>query len=182
MAGKGISGTGITALAGGSLLLWSSLTGRKWSAVFLELLKGKQPSNVADYPITAASASASHTAMPTATGGGGASADFGGGTRHCASTFGGPGDPGTGSHGYHGDNLNGTMAFAELKMGMALGNLPYRTQARITYNGKSVIATKLDIGLGGKGCGGFSRDVDLWWETAQALGFSGLGVVTFERL
>jgi hypothetical protein len=96
----------------------------------------------------------------------------------CASDYGGPGDPTSGTHGYHGDNLVGKMAFAELRMGTALGNLPYRAKVRVEYNGRSVIAEKLDIGLGGAGCGGHSRDIDLWYQTAQALGFNGLGPVT----
>ena len=95
----------------------------------------------------------------------------------CASDYGGPGDPSSGSTGYHGDNLNGRMAFAELGMGTALGNLPYRAKVVITYNGRSVTAEKLDIGLGGNGCGGHPRAIDLWWQTAQALGFSGLAPV-----
>jgi hypothetical protein len=96
----------------------------------------------------------------------------------CASDYGGPGDPTSGTHGYHGDNLVGKMAFAELRMGTSLGNLPYRAKVKIDHNGRSVIAEKLDIGLGGAGCGGHSRDIDLWYQTAQALGFNGLGPVT----
>src|SRR5207247_156570 len=174
-----ISGTGLAALAGGSLLLWSSLAGRKWSEVLRELLKGSQPGTGVDYPITAAAAS---TATSGTSGGITAPTPGPGAKQVCASEFGGPGDPSTGSHGYHGDNLNGTMAYAELRMGTALGKLPYKQRARITYNGKSVEAIKLDIGLGGAGCGGHSRDLDLWYETARALGFSGLGVVTFETI
>jgi hypothetical protein len=65
-------------------------------------------------------------------------------------------------------------------MGTLLGHLPYKQRARITYKGKSVVAEKLDIGAGGPGCGGHSRALDLWWQTAEALGFSGLDVCTFE--
>jgi len=96
----------------------------------------------------------------------------------CASDYGGPGDPTSGVTGYKGDNLNGKMAFAELNMGTALGNLPYRAKVQISYNGRSVIAEKLDIGLGGPGCGGHGRAIDLWYQTAAALGFSGLAPVT----
>lgn len=96
----------------------------------------------------------------------------------CASDYGGPGDPTSGTHGYKGDLLTGRMAFAELDMGTALGNLPYKSKVRVTYNGKSIVAEKLDIGLGGGPCGGHARRIDLWWETAKALGFNGLGVVT----
>jgi hypothetical protein len=183
MAGKsGISGPGIAALAGGSLLLWSAIAGRAWSEVLKELIKGQQPTTKTDYPITAAAASATSSDTPTAPGGATSATPAGPGAKQvCASQYGGPHDN-TGTHGYHGDNLNGTMAFAELGMGHALGGLPYRAQARITFQGKSVIATKLDIGLGGVGCGGHARAVDLWWETARALGFNGLGVVTFEPM
>ena len=95
----------------------------------------------------------------------------------CASEYGGPSDPTSGKIGYHGDNLTGRMAYAELGMGTALGGLPYGHRLTITYGGRSVVAEKLDIGLGGPGCGGHSRAIDLWWETAQALGFSGLAPV-----
>jgi hypothetical protein len=100
----------------------------------------------------------------------------------CASDYGGPGDPTSGVKGYKGDYLPGKMAFAELNMGTALGNLPYRTQLKISYGGRSVVAEKLDIGAGGAGCGGHPRSIDLWYQTAQALGFSGLGVVNYERV
>jgi hypothetical protein len=99
----------------------------------------------------------------------------------CASQYGGPSDPTSGTHGYHGDDLRGKMAFAELRMGSALGGLPYRSKLAITYNGRTVVAEKLDIGLGGAGCGGHSRAIDLWYETAQALGFNGLGVVSVQN-
>jgi hypothetical protein len=57
MAGKGISGTGLAALSGGSLLLWSAIKGRKWSSVLRELIAGQQPGSGTDYPITATAAS-----------------------------------------------------------------------------------------------------------------------------
>jgi hypothetical protein len=72
------------------------------------------------------------------------------------------------------------MAYAELLMGTALGGLPYKQKARITFQGKSVVAEKLDIGAGGAGCGGLPRSLDLWYETANAIGFTGLGVCQFE--
>lgn len=96
----------------------------------------------------------------------------------CASDYGGPSDPTSGVTGYKGDNLNGKMAFAELRMGTALGNLPYRSKVLVSYNGRSVVAEKLDIGLGGAGCGGHSRDIDLWYQTAAVLGFNGLAPVS----
>jgi len=50
---QGISGTGIAALAGGSLLLWSALKGRKWTEALRELISGEQPKSLdPDYPIT----------------------------------------------------------------------------------------------------------------------------------
>lgn len=93
----------------------------------------------------------------------------GGGSTLTATTFGGPSDPGTGSIGYRGDNLTGQMAFAELGYGtggMRMGDLPYRTPMRLSYGGRSVVARKLDIGAGAPGA-----SIDLWWETARALGF-----------
>lgn len=112
----------------------------------------------------------------------------GGGRTVGASVFGGPGDPGTGSQGYRGDNLNGKMAFAELgypktREGGNLGSLPYKSQLRITYNGKSVVGTKLDIGAGGGDVQGHRRDIDLWYELAAALGFKGgLDLVQIENV
>ena len=50
--------------------------------------------------------------------------------------------------------------------------------ARITYNGKSVIARKADRGNGGPS----QPKIDLWYTTAQALGFSGIGKVKVELL
>lgn len=99
-----------------------------------------------------------------------------------ASFYGGPNDPSTpGTHGYKGDELDGTMAYAELKMGTAMGGLPYRTKLVIEYNGKTVTGTKLDIGAGGSNVDGLPRVIDLWWQTAEALGFKGTGVVTIYR-
>jgi hypothetical protein len=101
----------------------------------------------------------------------------------CASVFGGPGDPATGHTGYKGDDLRGKMAFAELVMGTALGHLPYQTKLILKYKGKTVVAEKLDIGLGGGPCSdGTPRAIDLWYETAQALGFSGgLGIIEYSH-
>src|SRR5271165_4269333 len=100
-------------------------------------------------------------------------------SKACASVFGG----GTG---YRGDILIGKMAFAELsnpgtKDFAALGNLPYKTKMLIKYKGKSVIAQKLDVGTGGGGCGGFPRKIDLYLDTATALGFpNGIDVVEYQ--
>lgn len=92
------------------------------------------------------------------------------GRRVGATTFGGPRDPGTGNIGYRGDNLRGTNSYAELNMGKALGNLPYRTPLRITHGAHSLIARKRDIGRGGGPVKGLARRIDLWWETARKLG------------
>ena len=100
-----------------------------------------------------------------------------------ASFYGGPSDSSThGDTGYRGDHLTGKMAFAELGMGTAMGNLPYKTQLVITYNGKQVIAEKLDIGAGGSKVQGHPRVIDLWYQTAQQLGFDGTGLVYIERV
>jgi hypothetical protein len=101
----------------------------------------------------------------------------GGGRVVGATTFGGPADPSTpGSVGAFGP-LSGHLAFAELSpsgtgVGGALGNLPPHTKLRVTANGRSVIAEKLDVGRGGGAVGQppVPRVIDLWWETARALG------------
>jgi N-acetylmuramoyl-L-alanine amidase len=118
-----------------------------------------------------------------------------------ASEYGGPRDPTT-----HGDSgsfghLNGHMAFAELGLsgrgdgnpndahmiGDALGTnraLPAHAKLRITANGHSVIAEKLDTGGGGGPVGSppHPRAIDLWYQTAEALNFNGTGLVTIELL
>src|SRR2546425_13167039 len=100
-----------------------------------------------------------------------------------ASTFGGPGDPGTGSTGYRGDNLNQHPdSFAELSKNpgaldfSALGNLPHGTPVTVTNpaNGKSLTLYKRDVGAGGGGVGGTHRSIDLWYKAAQQLGINGL--------
>ena len=119
----------------------------------------------------------------------------GGGTVVGASEYGGPGDPGTPTdHSSSGVALDGHMAFAELglpsasdpnpydarNLGMVLGYgkaLPFHTAVQITADGKSVIAEKLDVGEGGPPVGDppHQRDIDLWWQTAQALGVDPTG-------
>ncbi len=69
MAGKnGISGLGIATLAGGSILLWSALKGRSWSAVLKELITGQQPSTATQENPISVAAPASSTANPGLTG------------------------------------------------------------------------------------------------------------------
>jgi len=100
-----------------------------------------------------------------------------------ASVFGGPNDPATGTIGYRGDSLPGRMAFAELNMGTAMGGLPYKAPVRVSLGNRSVIARKLDIGAGGGPVGGVPRAIDLWHETAAALGMKGgLAKVKVARL
>lgn len=99
-----------------------------------------------------------------------------------ASMYGGPSDPTSGHNGADGTRLDGTMSFAELGMGRLLGNLPMGTELYIGYKGKVIKAVKHDIGLGGVPVEGHSRRIDLWYETANALGFSGTGLVTIARV
>jgi hypothetical protein len=118
-----------------------------------------------------------------------------GGTVVGASEYGGPGDPGTPTdHSSSGVALDGHMAFAELglpyasdpnpddarNLGTALGYgkaLPFGATVQITVGGKSVVAEKLDVGEGGPSVGDppHARDIDLWWQTAQALGVDPTG-------
>jgi hypothetical protein len=98
----------------------------------------------------------------------------------CASEYGGPGDPSTkGDLGSSGVHLTGRMAFAELNGGTALGKLPDGAKVAIKYRDRYVIAERLDIGAGGAPCSGHIRTIDLWYETARALGFPGLGEVEY---
>lgn len=95
-----------------------------------------------------------------------------------ASEYGGPGDPTSGSVGSCGHSLHGRMAFAELLNGTALGSLPCGTKIEmesIGGRGGTIRAEKLDIGLGGANVEGKVRRVDLWWETARAMGLPGNG-------
>lgn len=105
-----------------------------------------------------------------------------------ASDYGGPGDPSSGTNGAYG-SLPGHYAFAELSTNWAapsgwnfsaLGGLAPGTMLEISYGGRSVIAQKLDVGRGGPPVGQppHARAIDLWWQTAQALGFSGVGLVS----
>lgn len=100
-----------------------------------------------------------------------------------ASYYGGPTDHVSGTVGAAGVPLAGTSSFAELAMGHALGGLPMHTKLRFTRNGHSVVAEKLDIGLGGDAVSGHNRAVDFWFETGAKLGIgpnNGVGVVHAE--
>lgn len=111
--------------------------------------------------------------------------------RYGASVFGGPADPGTGSTGYRGDNLNKKWkSFAELSNNpsaqdfSALGKLKYGTRVRVTNpkTGKSIVLTKRDVGAGGGAVSGHKRGIDLWYKAAEYLGINGTGVVDLEVL
>jgi hypothetical protein len=90
-------------------------------------------------------------------------------------------DNGGNDLGDHGNHMTGVPAIAELGNGTALGSIPDGTRLEIKDNttGKTVIAIKEDIGAGGADIQGHTRAIDLWWQTANALGFyNGTGVVT----
>lgn len=93
-----------------------------------------------------------------------------------ATEYGGPGDPSSGVFGSSGANLLALPdSYAELggtsfETATAMGGLPYETPLRITWGGRSAIAYKRDIGLGGGPVDGLPRVVDLWWELAGSLG------------
>lgn len=89
----------------------------------------------------------------------------------------------TDGQGYKSDQLNGTYSYAELSPGgvsssavtqetaTALGKLPYKQKVAITYDNKTVVAEKLDIGKGGGDVKGKKRGIDLIYDkTAKALG------------
>lgn len=112
---------------------------------------------------------------------GGGNSAFGPGKIVGASTY--HPDAFTGTVGSSGESLLGKMAFAELNMGHALGDLPYHTKLKISRAGRSVIGEKLDIGAGGGPVEGHPRDIDLWYQTANALGLPSdwLGLVGLSK-
>ena len=80
---------------------------------------------------------------------------------------------------------DGGMYYAELsnnpakKDFKALGGLAFGTKMRITYNGKTVIASKGDVGAGGP----HHPKIDLHINLAKRLGFKkGLDYVYIERV
>lgn len=85
-------------------------------------------------------------------------------------------------------NTNTVYGFAELgpapAIGHALGNLQCGTQLylRNPANGKTVLATKVDVGSGGNPIGNLVRRIDLHYRTAQALGFNGTGPIEIKTL
>ena len=99
-----------------------------------------------------------------------------GGASVGATEYGGPGDPASGTVGASGQSLTAHPdSYAELggttfATATALGGLPYMTPLRISWGGRSAIAYKRDIGLGGDPVAGRPRVIDLWWQLAGALG------------
>lgn len=96
---------------------------------------------------------------------------------------------GSTNKGYKSDNLDeleraGIHVFAELMMGRAAGGLPYKQPVEFRYNGKSIIAYKYDIGLGGGPVHGYRRTFDFYGPAARALGIdkAGLAVVEYRIL
>jgi hypothetical protein len=93
-----------------------------------------------------------------------------------ATEYGGPGDPSSGVVGSSGANLlllpdsYAELGGATFQTATAMGGLPYLTPLRITWGGRSAIAYKRDIGLGGGPVDGLPRVVDLWWELTVRLG------------
>ncbi len=116
------------------------------------------------------------SALGAAFGGGGAGSACGTSETVGATEYGGPGDPSSGTVGASGVSLVAQPdSYAELggtsfATATALGGLPYGTPLQITAAGRSVIAYKRDIGLGGAPIDGHPRAVDLWWQLARNLG------------
>ena len=79
---------------------------------------------------------------------------------------------------YSNNLFDGGMYYAELSVNYknkdfsALGKLPKGHKLRITYKGKSVIATKGDVGAGGPS----HPKIDLHINLANALGFTKAGM------
>jgi len=67
----------------------------------------------------------------------------------------------------------------------ALGGLAALTPIKVTYNGKSKVLYKRDVGFGGNGPdkkrgSGDDPKIDLWWKAAEELGFGGFDWVDIE--
>lgn len=89
----------------------------------------------------------------------------------------------SGSSGAFGNLSDGGMYYAELGRatgaGGFLGHLPAGHRLDFVYNGKIVRGYLKDVGLGGGDVGGYTRSVDLHSKLAQALDFSGVGVIGY---
>jgi hypothetical protein len=155
--------TSLTPRAGGCLLALMGGAGALavLLAALLTLLSGRS---------VAHSCGGVGSAVPAAPVVGGAAQTVG------ASEYGGPGDPSSGTIGSSGaDLLRLPDSYAELgglsfATAANLGRLPYGTPLRITWAGRSAIAYKRDIGLGGGPVAGYRRAIDLWWQFAGRLG------------
>jgi hypothetical protein len=98
---------------------------------------------------------------------------------YTASMFGDPSNNDDNGIGYRGDiHHQKPDTWAELGgaggVGTALGGLPYMTPIVVNFKGKSMKLYKRDIGGGGPGLNGNIRAIDIWYEAARRLGFSGL--------
>lgn len=125
---RGISGTGLLAIAGGGILLWASIKGRRWTEVTRELLSGETPGVVPDYPI----------AVPESTGGNpGGSVSNPGGTANQgwskaeASSY-------WGVQTASGRRMTGST--------IASPYFPLGTVLEVEYNGKTMVGTVWDFG------------------------------------
>jgi len=88
-----------------------------------------------------------------------------------------------------GTKLHNQVSFAELSNNpaardfAALGNLPLGAKLEISYQGKCLVAEKLDVGQGGGPVSGYQRSLDLWWQTARSLDFkNGFDVMSVRRV
>jgi hypothetical protein len=91
-------------------------------------------------------------------------------------------DNGVGACGGKYNNLAvppGVATWAEDGIGSALGEVPCGTKLLINYRGHLIVAEKGDVSAGGctgtvKQCEvyGKRRAIDLWWQTAKAIGFT----------
>ena len=137
--------------------------------VFVASLLGSPPSSSACTPATGSGSGSGSISLLAP----------GAGDRVGATLYGGPGDHVSGSVGSSGVNLyQHPDSYAELggttfQTATALGGLPYETPLRITYGGHSAIGYKRDIGFGGGPIDGLPREIDLWFELAEALRIPG---------
>src|SRR5690606_29134614 len=70
------SGAGLLAIAGGGVLPWSAVKGRRWTEVVRELLTGDQPGVGTDYPIVVPERSQDVTGADGGTSGGSSGAGW----------------------------------------------------------------------------------------------------------
>lgn len=123
--GNGISGVGLAAVTGGSILLWSAIKGRQWSAVLRELIEGNQPNPTPDYPITTPERNSAGSSPGSGTAG-----KSGWGDAEASSYWGI-------------QTASGRRMDART---LASPYLPLGTTVDIEYNGKTVSGTVWDMG------------------------------------